>query len=147
MIFRPKKRREPQLIIVSLIDVVLQLVIFLLLTTTFEGREVSFGIDLPGAETGYAAPRSALTVDVGPGGETSVNGKALAAESLEALFRRESKLDAGGTVTIRADRKASHGHVVKIVDLARKNDLDRLNIAVAPPPRDEKIWATPVPGS
>ena len=93
---------------------------------------MSFGIDLPGAETGEAASRGALTVEVGPGGETSVNGRNIAADRLEVLFRRESETGAGGNVTSMADRNTAHGNVGKIVDLARKTDLERLNIAVAP---------------
>lgn len=146
MIFRTRKRREPQLIIVSLIDVVLQLVIFLLLTTSFEGREVSFPIDLPGAETGEAEPRGALTVEVGPHGETTVNGENVATERLQMLFLREAESRSGGSVTIRADRETPHGKVVRIVDLARKNELDRLNIAVAPG-TDRRTGRNPGPGS
>ena len=132
MNFRERKRREPQLIIVSLIDVVLQLVIFLLLTTTFEGREVSFAIDLPEAETGVAGQPSMLTVDVGPEGKTTVGGELIGEEELVRLFSGGSKDLRSGGVTIRADRETAHGDVVKVVDLARKSELDRLNIAVAP---------------
>jgi biopolymer transport protein ExbD len=129
MNFRTRKRREPQLVVVSLIDVVLQLVIFLLLTTTFRAGGTAMDVSLPEVEDLAAALPAALVLDLDRDGKVSVEGEEVGLEKLaEALRRTAVNTEARGVV-IRADRRVSHGEVVELMDLARKHDIRRLAVA------------------
>ena len=83
MNFGIKKRNEPQLIIIPLVDVVLQIVIFLLLTSTF-GTAGHFG-ELPllaGGEAG-ASVAGELHVMLDSDGQVTIDGNSVAGEGIE----------------------------------------------------------------
>lgn len=137
MKFRVRKRnREPQVVMVSLIDVVLQLVIFLVLTSTFKIGEVSIDIALPAVESAAAAVEDGITVELDGSGRITVEGREMSRAALKDLFRMESQRENARSVVIRADSTASHGEVVALIDLARVHDLRRLSIAAVPRGRD-----------
>jgi biopolymer transport protein ExbD len=129
MNFRVRKRREPQVIIVSLIDVVLQLVIFLLLTTTFKGGGAAIDVSLPSAESDLRPPGRGLVLDLDRDGNVSVAGRNVGAEGVGEALRREVEDHEPPEVVIRADRRVSHGDVVDLMDLARRHDIHRLAVA------------------
>jgi biopolymer transport protein ExbD len=133
MKFRVRKRnREPQVVMVSLIDVVLQLVIFLVLTSTFKIGDVSIDIALPAVESAAAAVEEGITVELDGSGRITVEGREMSRAALQDLFRMESQRENARSVVIRADSTASHGEVVALIDLARVHDLRRLSIAAVP---------------
>lgn len=134
MNFRVRKRREPQVVIVSLIDVVLQLVIFLLLTTTFKGGGAAIDVSLPTAESDLQPPGRGLVLDLDRDGNVSVAGKNVGAEGVDEALRREAEEHKPPEVVIRADRRVSHGEVVDLMDLARRHDIRRLAVAAVAMP-------------
>jgi biopolymer transport protein ExbD len=117
---------------VSLIDVVLQLVIFLVLTSTFEMSEVSIDIALPAVESAAAAVEEGISVELDGSGRITVEGREVSRSALIDLFRMEAQRQNARSVVIRADSTASHGEVVALMDLARIHDLRRLSIAAVP---------------
>ena len=129
MNFRTRKRREPQLVVVSLIDVVLQLVIFLLLTTTFRAGGTAMDVSLPEVEDLAPALPAALVLDLDRDGKVSVGGEELGLEKLAEALRRTAVSTKAQGVVIRADRRVSHGEVVGLMDLVRKHDIRRLAVA------------------
>jgi len=132
MRFRARKRnREPQVVMVSLIDVVLQLVIFLVLTSTFEMSEVSIDIALPAVDSA-AAVEAGMSVELDGSGRITVEGREVSRAALSDLFRMEAEKEISRSVVIRADTTARHGEVVALMDLARVHDLRRLSIAAVP---------------
>jgi biopolymer transport protein ExbD len=133
MRFRARKRnREPQVVMVSLIDVVLQLVIFLVLTSTFEMSEVSIDIALPAVDSAAAAVEAGMSVELDGSGRITVEGREVSRAALSDLFRMEAEKEISRSVVIRADTTARHGEVVALMDLARVHDLRRLSIAAVP---------------
>jgi biopolymer transport protein ExbD len=131
MNFRIKKRREPQVVIVSLIDVVLQL-----LTTTFKGGGAAIDVSLPTAESDLQPPGRGLVLDLDRDGNVSVAGKNVGAEGIGEALRREAEEHKPPEVVIRADRRVSHGDVVDLMDLARRHDIRRLAVAALARPYD-----------
>lgn len=129
MRFRVKRRREPQVVLVSLVDVVLQLVIFFVLTATFKSGEVSIDISLPPANAPAAATAEGITVELEEDGTIRLDGEEVSREDLGDYFKAESAKGGHRTVLLRADRSTSHGAVVAVLDLARAHDMRRLSIA------------------
>lgn len=136
MNLRPRRPEEPELNLVSLIDVVLMLVVFFMLSSTFID-ESSLRIRLPEVSTRAAAAPAAesLVITVTESGGYRLNGRDLinaSAETLRAGLVRIAGEDRSGTVTIRADARASHQAVVTALDVAGRLGFADIDIATVP---------------
>ena len=133
MKFQPRRSEEPDLNMTSLIDVVLLLLIFFMLSSRFidEGR---MQIQLP--EAGIApdavSARPSLEISVTAEGAFRVNGRTLinnAPETLAAALGEAAQGDRRQPVTIRADARAMHQSVVTAMDVAGRAGYRQINIA------------------
>ena len=133
MRFQPRRSEEPDLNMTSLIDVVLLLLIFFMLSTKFidEGR---LKIRLP--EAGIApdaeSQRESIEIDVTAAGGYRVNGRALINNSPETLAAALGKIadgDRAMPVTVRADARATHQSVVTAMEVAGRVGYRQINIA------------------
>lgn len=132
MNLRPRRREDPELNLTSLIDVVLLLVIFFMVSTTFveEGR---LRVELPSAsEEPVARPQDPIVVTVTAQGSYRVNEQGLvnnAPETLRAALVRVSEGERDRPLTIRADARATHQTVVTAMDVAARLGFRQVNIA------------------
>jgi biopolymer transport protein ExbD len=133
MRFQPRRTEEPDLNMTSLIDVVLLLLIFFMLSTKFidEGR---LKIRLP--EAGVApdadSQRQSIEIAVTAAGGYSVNGRPLINNSRDTLAVAIGKAAEGNRampVTIRADARAMHQSVVTAMDVVGRLGYLQINIA------------------
>lgn len=133
MNLRSRTHEEPELNLISLVDVVLLLLIFFMVSTTFvdEGR---IRLQLPQASKEPAAEqqRTPIEVAVTATGEYRVNGLALVNTSPATLSAAISKM-AGESrempVTIRADARATHQAVVTAMDVLGRLGFRSISIA------------------
>ena len=130
-----RRGEDPEINLVSLIDVVLMLVIFFMLSSTFieEGR---VRIRLPYADTiaTRAERQSGIVVGVSRSGTYSVDGRELLNASPETLRAALlSVATASGApeqrVTLRADGEATHQSVVRALDVLGKLGFREIRIA------------------
>jgi biopolymer transport protein ExbD len=144
MKMRPRRSEEPEINVVSLIDVVLLLVVFFMLSSNFtaEGR---LQIRLPQASSAANARNSddGLVVTIGASGSYLVNGRELVNSSPDTLRAAILKVTASSphsnAVTIRADGRATHQAVVSAMDVLGRLGFTQMNVATihesgAPPP-------------
>jgi len=111
-----------------LIDVVFQLLIFFILTTTFENNP-SFRVKLPKANNADVKQEpKAVVVTVTAEGRIEVDGKAVDDTELQARLCNAANSDDSTGVNIRADAATEHQHVVKVMDMAKGCGLERLGI-------------------
>jgi biopolymer transport protein ExbD len=128
----PRRREDPELNLTSLIDVVLLLVIFFMVSTTFveEGR---LRVDLPTASNEpVTRVQDPVVVTVTAQGSYRVNDSALvnnARETLAAALRKVAGDRGSVPLTIRADARASHQSVVTAMDVAARLGFTQVNIA------------------
>ena len=138
MKMRTRRSEEPEINVTSLIDVVLLLVVFFMLSSSFtsEGR---LHIRLPHAVTEPVPPNTStpLVVTVSASGSYWVNGQELVNSSPEALQAAVLKIAGDGShdaaVTIRADGRATHQSVVSAMDVLGRLGFVRINIATMEP--------------
>ena len=133
MRFRRRKQHPLHLDITPLVDVVFLLLIFFMVTTTFSSaREMR--LNLPRAETGEKIEenKQQVVVTVDKTGHYSIQGKPIADGQVKSGLAAAIAGDRMRTVAIQADKKASHGAVVRILDAARSLNLNRLVIATLP---------------
>lgn len=132
MNFKPRRMEEPEINVVSLIDVVLMLVVFFMLSSSFVG-EGRLRIQLPNASTvPLERPGGEpLVVAVTANDAYLVNGRELvngSADTLRAAIVQVVGEDRAGQVSIRADGRASHQSVVTAMDVLGKLGYTQLNI-------------------
>ena len=128
-----KSKDDPEINLISLIDIALLLVIFFMLTSTFmqEGR---LKIELPQASLTPAGKQKVdpIVVSVTQSGSYRVNDRELinsSPDTLRAAILEVAGADRDKPVTVRADGRATHQSVVSAMDVLGKLGFVRLNIA------------------
>ncbi len=131
MNLRPRRREEPELSLVPMIDVVLVLLIFFMVTTS-PRHESELELQLPQAAVRSAPEeRTRLIVEIDAAGRYAVNGRRLDAADAETLRRalREMAGDQEPPLTLRADGRTPHQAVVTVLEVAGQLGLKQLTIA------------------
>ena len=132
MRLQPRRPEDPELNLTSLIDVVLVLVIFFMVSTTFV-QDARLRIELPQAGSAVAASTAeAVVITVTAQGSYRVNEQALVnnlRETLATALRRAAGGAGARPVTIRADARATHQSVVTSMDVAARLGFTQVNIA------------------
>jgi biopolymer transport protein ExbD len=132
MNFRRRRTEEPEINLIPFIDVLLVILIFLMLSTTYS-KFTELRISLPVADSERSRDYPAeIAVGVAADGRYSVNGNAVAGRDLKALTTALSVAAAGQSdrvVIISADANAPHQSVITVLDAARRANLPRLTFA------------------
>jgi biopolymer transport protein ExbD len=133
-----RSREEPEINVISLVDVLLVLVLFLMVSTTFM-RETEITLQLPEAtiETRAERPDDKLEIMITQAGSYVVNGRELVnneRRTLRAAIERLAGEKRDLPVYIRADAAATHQAVVTAMDVAGQLGFVKLNIATVTPP-------------
>jgi len=128
-----RRREEPEINLTSLIDVVLLLLVFFMITTSFV-RESKIGIRLPEASSTEAAALQdePMVISVTAQGTFLVNGRLLIdtrPETLESAIRKLENIDRGTRITVSADAEATHQAVITAMDVAGRLGYTEINIA------------------
>lgn len=128
-------RFEPRIELTPLIDVLFQLLIFFLLTTTFV-EERFLSVELPVADASAATRElRILVLSVDADGTVFHQREPLGETALDALLAETARERAPGvepTILLRGDAQATHGSVVELMDRARRHGLSSFAIASRP---------------
>ena len=137
MKLRQSKEQDIEINLTSLIDVVFLLLIFFMISTTFE-RQASLKIDLPEASA-EAEPQETperLELVIDPEGRIYLNDSQLV-DSTVATIRAALEQTAGESrdlpIVIRADAQTPHHYVVPVMDVSGQLGFTRLSIATERP--------------
>ena len=132
MNFRKPRPEDPEINLIPFIDVLLVVLIFLMLSTTYS-RFTELQVNLPSADAEKLKDRPAeVIVAVSNDGRYAVNRKPVDGRSVE-LLTAEIAAAAGGrsdvVVIVSADALAAHQSVINVLDAARRAGLSRLTFA------------------
>ncbi len=130
--FRRTGREEPEINLIPFIDVLLVILIFLMLSTTYS-KFTEMQLRLPVADTDAQRdyPKEVI-VAVGSDGAFSVNRNVLEDRSVEAVAAALQQGAKGGkdtVVIISADANARHQSVVTVMEAARRAGLTQITFA------------------
>ena len=133
---RGLRRDEPEINFIPLIDLLLVILIFLMVTTTYSKfTELQVNLPSAGADKPNQRPRE-LVVAISNDGRYLVDNKAVSFGSAQA-FSAELQRAAGAardtTVVIHADAGATHQSVVNVLEAARLAGLARVTFAAQAP--------------
>lgn len=132
MNFHRRRPEEPEINLIPFIDVLLVILIFLMLSTTYS-RFTELQVQLPTADAEKMTERpQEIVVAVASDGRYSVRGQLVDGRSVERIAA--ALADAAGgrndaIVVISADALATHQSVVNVLDAARRVGLSRLTYA------------------
>jgi biopolymer transport protein ExbD len=117
MNFAVRKRRAPLIIIVSLVDILIILLIFFVVSTTFKKDQPEVQINLPESKTAkkQAAELERAIVSIDENDEIKLDGRGMGVDELEAAVRDLPEARKS-TLALQADKKASFGTIIKVMD-------------------------------
>ena len=136
MRFRRRRSEEPEINLIPFIDVLLVIIIFLMLTTTyskFSGLE----INLPTADASKQAEQpNEIDVAVTASGQVLVNKAPVAAKDVKGIaeaLRRAAGNRQDPIIVINADAKATHQSVVDVMQGAQAAGYPHISFATQAP--------------
>ena len=132
MNFRKPKPEEPEINLIPFIDVLLVVLIFLMLSTTYS-KFTELQLTLPSADADKLRDRPAeIIVSVAADGRYAVNRQAVDSrnvDKLSAALTAAAKDQKDPVVIVSADANVAHQAVINVLDAARRAGLPRLTFA------------------
>ena len=139
-------REELSINITPLIDVVFLLLIFFMITTTFN-RENRLQLTLPKTQVELMKSQPAqIEIVIAKDGKYTVNGRGLLdrrTETLRQVLELESQGDLNIPILLIADAEATHQSVITVMDTVGQSGFFRLNIATQRPEEIEQLLFDP----
>lgn len=133
---RGRSHDVPEINLIPLIDVLLVIIIFLMLTTTY-AKNSGLEINLPTADASkQAEPPNEISVAVTATGQVLVNKAPLATADVAAIseaLRRAAGSGKDPVIVINADAKATHQSVVDIMQAAQAAGYPHISFATQSP--------------
>jgi biopolymer transport protein ExbD len=118
--------------IAPMVDVVFQLIIFFMLSSSFI-MQPGIKIKLPKAETTDIIKQKEIFVNITEDGRIYFKGKPVNLLEFEKILREEIKGEKENIILIvKADKDTKHGIVVSVMDKARSCGVDKIAVATLP---------------
>jgi len=132
MNFRPRQKEEPEINLIPFIDVLLVVLIFLMLSTTYSKfTELQLKLPVADTETQRDYPKEVL-VSVSSSGAYSINKLPVPGrnvEQLAATLLEVAKAGKDSVLVIHADASAKHQAVITVMEAARRIGLSQITFA------------------
>jgi len=130
--FRRQRPEEPEINLIPFIDVLLVILIFLMLSTTYS-KFTELQVSLPVADAEQARDRPhEIIVSVAADGRYTIDRKPVDGRSVDVLAAELATAAAGSKdmiVIVSADATAAHQSVINVMDAARRAGLAKLTFA------------------
>ena len=132
MNFRPRPKEEPEINLIPFIDVLLVVLIFLMLSTTYSKfTELQLKLPVADADAQRDYPKEVI-VAVSSDGRFSIKGAPVTGRSVEAVAQaltEGAKAGKDSVVVITADATAPHQSVITVMEAARRSGLNQITFA------------------
>ena len=119
--------------IVPLIDLMFLLMVSFVYAASTMSVHRALPVELPGATSGRAEPSENLAVTVDRAGRIFLDGRETSAEALCAEVKARLAGKPGTKVSLDADRAATYGEAVRVLDVLRKAGADKVRLSVQEP--------------
>ena len=132
MNFRPHARPEPEINLIPFIDVLLVVIIFLMLSTSYS-KFTELQVRLPSADAGQLRdyPREVIVAISSDGrymvNQVVVSGRGIA--ELGTAMTEAAKAEKDSVIIISADASATHQAVITVMEAARRQGLTKITFA------------------
>lgn len=135
---RGHSREEPEINLIALIDVLLVILIFLMVTTSYaKFSELQINLPQAGGETSKAQAK-AINVTVDASEHYGINNRGIpftGVETLAAALKDAAGDQTDPVIVINADAKAPHQSVINIMEAARQAGYGRITFTTQSQPK------------
>ncbi len=129
----PLPRKRARIEIIPLIDIMFFLLAAFMMASLSMIRLQSIGMDLPAASTARRDFKpDILNIVVDRAGDIYVDNERLSLPELHERVAARFRADANVPVYISGDKNASHGSVIRVLDVVRSEGISRVSFAIAP---------------
>lgn len=132
MNFRPRRRDEPEINLIPFIDVLLVVLIFLMLSTTYSKfTELQLKLPVADADAQRDYPKEVI-VGIAGDGRYTVNGSGVSGRSVEtvsAAITEAAKAGKESMLIISADATSPHQSMITVLEAARRSGLSQITFA------------------
>lgn len=122
---------EPSINLTSMLDVVLNLIIFFMISTQFIQEERQYEVKLPTVSeaTALSGQPDEIIVNVLSNGNLLVKGKAVTGPELESLLKAARERFPGQAVVVRADGEGKYQPVMDVLAACRRVGIRNVSLA------------------
>lgn len=122
------RRRKAEINIVPLVDVLIVLIFFFLVSMQFRNM-ATLNIVLPKIETaGKSRMLEQIEIGISPEGQFYYNGEPLTKQQIEAAIKLAANFNKDTLVLILADEESYLKHITFVMDTCRKAGLDKIRL-------------------
>jgi biopolymer transport protein ExbD len=134
MPLKTSQLEEPSINLTSMLDVVMLLIIFFMLSTQFREEEKQYDIRLPTVSdaTALTGQPDEIVVNVAADGVITVRTKPIDLAELEAVMSEAHEKFAGQAVIIRGDGAGAYQNVMDVMAACRRAGIKNLSLAHRP---------------
>jgi biopolymer transport protein ExbD len=125
---RKRSKKDVEIAIVNLVDVIFILLIFFIMTTTFS-KETGLDITKPAAGSAAQLEKENILVGISKDGTIHLDERQVDLAMLQAILRRELAEDADRAVVIVSDRDSDMGVVVDVMDECNMAGVHKVSVA------------------
>lgn len=124
-----RRNRQPvEINVTSLVDIIFNLLLFFMLTTSFSQSE-GIEVELPSASAAKtSSEQTNFIITINQDGQTTIDGTPVNRDDMSQKLQDALEKTPKTMLLIRADESTRHADVVEIIDLAKKVGLSRVSI-------------------
>jgi len=131
-----RKHTQPEqrgFLIAPMVDILLVLLGFFMLTWSFSRQERELDVQMPTAKEAKEARRSVgeVIINVREDGTLVMNRRVMSPDELLASLSRVASLYPDQAVVLRGDQRVDYGHIVQTLDLCRRANIWNIAFATA----------------
>ena len=129
MRFQKAQRTSQEFQLAPMVDVLFILLIFFIVTTSYQALERELSIALPDAEHSTEIEQGGrdILININRNGEFIVNRKPYTLEGLRDLLIRTKNILGSRAILIRADQETLYDHIVKVMDLCAELKMNKIS--------------------
>ena len=125
-----REKTQPQVMIIPMIDIMLFLLVFFMLSTLYMVQTNNFQVNLPQSKTRMQEnPQNPISVTIMKNGEILYDGTTVLEKNLPVLITHALSKDKNAVFVIYGDRKVQYEKVVRILDILKKAGGRNVSIA------------------
>ncbi len=125
---RKRQKKDVEIAIVNLVDVIFILLIFFIMTTTFS-KETGLDITKPAAGSATQLEKENIMVGISKEGTIHLDERQVDLPMLQAILRRQLAEDAEKAVVIVSDRDADMGVIIDVMDECNLAGVHKVSVA------------------
>lgn len=125
-----REEKQPTVMIIPMIDIMLFLLVFFLISTIYMVQTNTIRVSLPAAQNAaQETRRNIVSVTVTEDGNVLYDKDTIPNENLAAKFHDALLADADTVFVLRGDRGASYESVVRVLDIMKRSGAKHVSIA------------------